>query len=197
MWTIARRLRRLLSGKDPERLPQVQGTYWEQRRQMAYYREVVRLAREFAPAAQSVLDVGPNGTPLVCELDWIGSKTVVDLAQADIPGATCIQGDFLTYQPEQTFDLVLCLQVLEHVGPAEAFARKLLDTGAVVIISVPYCWPAGGCKPHVHDPVDRAKLLAWTGKASITDVVVRDRRRERLIAVFEGNVQAAADQRAA
>jgi 2-polyprenyl-3-methyl-5-hydroxy-6-metoxy-1,4-benzoquinol methylase len=164
---------------------------------MAYYREVIRFAREFAPAAQNVLDVGPNGTPLVCELDWIASKNAVDLAKAEIPGVSCVRGNFLTYKPEQTFDLVLCLQVLEHVRPAKDFARKLLDTGHVVIISVPYCWPAGGCKQHVHDPVDREKLLAWTGKASVTDTVVRDSRRERLIAVFEGNCQAAADRRVA
>jgi hypothetical protein len=94
--------------------------------------------------------------------------------------------DFLQYMPSQVFDLVLCLQVLEHVPLAEAFARKLLDTGRTVIISVPFRWPAGVCKPHVHDPVDREKLLGWTGRASITDVVVRDRRRDRLIAVLEG-----------
>jgi hypothetical protein len=133
-----------------------------------------------------VLDVGPHGTPLVCELDWIPDKTVVDLAKVEIPGVTCLQMDFLQYMPSQVFDLVLCLQVLEHVPLAEAFARKLLDTGRTVIISVPFRWPAGVCKPHVHDPVDREKLLGWTGRASITDVVVRDRRRDRLIAVLEG-----------
>jgi hypothetical protein len=186
MWGIARRLRRLLSTKEAEPLPQDQAAYWEERRQMAYYREVIRLARQFAPTARSVLDVGPHGTPLVCELDWIPDKTVVDLAKVEIPGVTCLQMDFLQYMPSQVFDLVLCLQVLEHVPLAEAFARKLLDTGRTVIISVPFRWPAGVCKPHVHDPVDREKLLGWTGRASITDVVVRDRRRDRLIAVLEG-----------
>jgi 2-polyprenyl-3-methyl-5-hydroxy-6-metoxy-1,4-benzoquinol methylase len=197
MWNIVRRIRRWVASNKSKTPVTDQRLYWEQRRQMAYYLEVIRFAREFAPSAQSVLDVGPNGTPLVCELDWIGSKTIVDLAKADIPGAKCIQINFLNYEPEQTFDLVLCLQVLEHVGPADVFARKLLDTGKIVIISVPYCWPARGCLQHVHDPVDRKKLLAWTGKASLTDTVVRDGRRDRLIAVFEGNCQAATKHRAA
>ncbi len=197
MWNLARLLGRLILPGETPSSPGQLDSYWHARRKMAYYREVIRLARQYAPAARSVLDVGPHGTPLVCELDWIPEKTAVDLAKVEMPGVTCLQMDFLEYEPSRMFDLVLCLQVLEHVPQAEAFAQKLLGTGHTVIISVPYCWPAGVCKPHVHDPVDRDKLLGWTGKPSITDVVVRDRRRDRLIAVFEGNCLAAAERRVA
>lgn len=205
MWNFVRRTRQWLWGKSrsksrsaskAKRPPRDPATYWAERRDMAYYREVIRLAREFAPRAQSAVDVGPNGTPLLCELDWIPSKTAIDLVKAEIPGVTSIQGDFFHYQPEQLFDLVLCLQVLEHVPLAEAFARKLLETGKTVIISVPFCWPEHFCPYHVHDPVDREKLLGWTGKACVTDLVVRDRGHDRLIAVFEG-ASGAAQRRAA
>jgi len=160
--------------------------YWRRRRKMRYYAEVLCLARKYAGAAGSVLDVGPNGTPLVCELDWIASKTVIDLGPQQIAGATCLQGDFLQYQPEQPFDLVLCLQVLEHIGPAAQFARKLLSTGRLVIVSVPYRWPAGSCQHHVQDPVDEEKLQGWMQSPFLEHKIIRDGARDRLIAVLAG-----------
>jgi hypothetical protein len=159
---------------------------------MRYYAEVLRLARKYAPAAESVLDVGPNGTPLVCELDWIASKTVIDLGSQPIPGATCLQGDFLQYRPERPFDLVLCLQVLEHVGPAGQFAQRLLAAGRLVIVSVPYRWPAGSCVHHVHDPVDEDKLRGWMQQPLLEHRIIRDGARDRLIAVLSGKAAARA-----
>jgi hypothetical protein len=172
--------------------------YWERRKTMRYYAEVLRLARKHAPTAQSVLDVGPNGTPLVCELDWIPSKTVIDLISQPIPGATCLKGNFLQFQPQQAFDLVLCLQVLEHIVPAGQFAQKLLAAGRLVIVSVPYRWPAGSCRHHVQDPVDEDKLRGWMEQPFLEHRVIRDGARERLIAVLQGRVaQPAATRRAA
>jgi hypothetical protein len=171
------------------------GDYWQRRRTMRYYAEVLRLARKYAPAAESVLDVGPNGTPLVCELDWIASKTVIDLASQPIPGATCLQGDFLRYRPERPFDLVLCLQVLEHIGPAGEFAQRLLAAGRLVIVSVPYRWPAGSCVHHVQDPVDEDKLRGWMQQPLVEHRIIRDRARDRLIAVLDGKAEASATAR--
>jgi hypothetical protein len=168
------------------------GEYWQRRRQMRYYAEVLRLARKHAPQAESVLDVGPNGTPLVCELGWIPSKTVIDLGSQAIPGATCLQGDFLKYEPQRPFDLVLCLQVLEHVGPAREFAQRLLGAGRLVIVSVPYRWPAGSCQHHVQDPVDEEKLRGWMEQSFVEHKIIRDGARDRLIAVLEGKAQRAA-----
>ena len=175
------------------------GEYWQRRRQMRYYAEVLRLARKHASRAESVLDVGPNGTPLVCELDWIPSKTVIDLGSQPIPGATSLQGDFLKYEPERPFDLVLCLQVLEHVGPAREFAQRLLGAGRLVIVSVPYRWPAGSCRHHVQDPVDEEKLRGWMEQSFVEHKIIRDGARDRLIAVLEGKAQrqASASRRAA
>ena len=63
--------------------------------------------------------------------------------------------------------------------------RKLLLTGRLVIISVPYLWPAGLHAAPVQDPVDEAKLVTWAGQAPVETRVVRN-GRARLIAVFRG-----------
>ncbi len=65
------------------------------------------------------------------------------------------------------------------------FAKKLLDTGRTVIITVPYKWPKGMCNAHVQDPVDEAKLELWTQRKPVETSIVADWGQERLIAVYQ------------
>ncbi len=90
----------------------------------------------------------------------------------------------MDYRPETYFDLVLCLQVLEHLDNPDAFAQKLLNAGRTVIISVPYRWPQGYCKTHKQDPVDEAKLERWTQRKPVETQIVTN-GKERLIAVYQ------------
>ena len=93
----------------------------------------------------------------------------------------------MTYAPPGTFDLVLCLQVLEHLECPDAFVEKLVGTGRIIVISVPYRWPEGRSKYHVQDPIDENKLLAWTKKRWIDQVVVKEANgEERIIVGLEG-----------
>jgi hypothetical protein len=168
-------------------LPGREAAYWARRQHMQYYREVIRLAREHASNARTVLDVGAHDTPVVTQLDWIASRTAIDFeVQPELPGVVGIKGDFLTFEPEQPYDLVLCLQVLEHLDDPRRFAQKLFDTGRVVIISVPYQWPAGFCLEHLQDPIDEAKLVGWTEQAPIDRAIVTDDRLARIVGVFKG-----------
>ena len=82
--------------------------------------------------------------------------------------------DFFDFEPEEKYDFVTCLQVLEHIPDAKAFARKLFQTADHVLISVPYLWKKGRATYHVHDPVDRNKLLEWTGREPDYSVVVEE-----------------------
>jgi hypothetical protein len=102
-----------------------------------------------------------------------------------MPGVNSIKADFMTYKIDQRFDLVLCLQVLEHLSDPIPFCQKLLSAGRWVIISVPYKWRKGLCRYHKQDPIDESKLLSWSGQEPKTSAIVIDNGLRRLIAVFD------------
>lgn len=156
---------------------------------MRYYSQVLALARLHAPGGGSVLDVGGRDCEYIAWFDWFRRKVVLDLKPPPPrPGVETVAGDFLAWQPDAVFDLVLCLQVLEHLADPASFCRKLLATGRVLIISAPYRWPRGQCRYHLQDPVDEAKLLGWAGRPAVELTTVRDGSLARLIAVFGGAV---------
>ena len=161
-----------------------QPDYWAARQHFNYYRVVIDMARQYAPRGAHVIDVGANDTNVLQALDWFGHRVALDLRYAPRKrGIESVLADFMTYQPPHRFDLVLCLQVLEHLHEPAPFARKLLETGRVVIISVPYRWPLGTYADHIQDPVDEAKLRSWTEREPLAMRIVQD-RRERLVAVY-------------
>ncbi len=169
-----RAVKRMLSIDDP----------WEKRSRLNYYADVARLAREHEPSGRQVLEVGPGRSDMLQRLDWFERRVALDLRYAPHRrGIENVIVDFLAYRPDAFFDLVLCLEVLEHVEDPETFARKLLATGRTVIVSVPYRWPAGSCPTHKQDPVDETKLRLWTGREPLTTRIVAD-GAERLIAVY-------------
>ncbi len=164
--------------------------YWEQRKHFQYYRTALKLCYDAAFDARSVLDVGCYNTPFLEWLGWIPIKVAIDrLEMAEMPGVQKIRGDFLRWSAnlETPFDLVLCLQVLEHLPEPHAFAQGLLAACAedgVVIVSVPYKWPAGSCVHHCQDPVDIPKLESWFDRSLKVAAVTTDEGMERVVAVF-------------
>ena len=162
------------------------GSYWDQRRDFGYYREVVALTRRHVPGGGSALDVGARGTEILGRLGWFSRRVAIDVVGMKArPGIETVEGDFLEYDPGGGFDLVLCLQVLEHLEHPGPFARKVLGTGRIAIVSVPYLWPGWVTDEHVQDPVDEAKLADWTGAEPVEVSIVEDLEMERMIAVYE------------
>ena len=164
--------------------------YWEDRRDAIYLFVVKQICKKFSPSPSSVIDIGSNGTPT---LEWFrtDSANVNRLVSLDLrnpyvsPGVESIKMNLMNYQPTDTFDLVTCLQVLEHVPDPTAFGRKLLDLGRIVIVSVPYRWPKGACKYHIHDPVTSALLQQWMGKQPKFKYIAKElNNKERLIHVY-------------
>lgn len=138
------------------------GVYWNDRQDLIYYRYVDFILRCIAADAKSLLDVGTGNCPYPDWFDWIPDRTSIDLESPyrsdHVKG---IVGDIFTHPFSGTFDVVTCLQVLEHVPDASAFARKLLTLGKILLVSVPRNWPKGRIEDHVHDPVDLDKLEQW------------------------------------
>ena len=160
--------------------------YWEQRSEYAYYRVVAELAQRYVPMGHAVLDVGARDTQTLLALDWFPQRVALDLQRGpSLPGVERIVADFRRWEPPIRFDLVLCLQVLEHLEDPPGFIRKLRGAGRVVIVSVPYRWPQGLHPEHVQVPVDEKKLHGWAGRQPLETRLVMD-ERERLIAVFDG-----------
>lgn len=163
-------------------------SYWTERKTQVYYQHVYALASFIGRDAESVIDVGSNGCPYLDWFGWIPRRLSVDLRnpyRADhVEG---IEADFLKFSPAETFDLGLCLQVLEHIPDAETFAKKLQETARELIVSVPYKWPANHQPKigHIHDPVDEKKIGAWFGRQPDFQMISTERTGvRRLICYF-------------
>jgi hypothetical protein len=154
-------------------------TYWQSRENARYLRAVRALVnRSIAEdRVESILDVGSNGCGY---LEWFPDVPCRVSLDIDNPYASdrveAIKADFFAYEATRRFDLVLCLQVLEHIPQAAQFARRLLAaTGRQLVVSVPYKWPRGRCEWHVHDPVDEDKMLSWFGREPDYQTIVREK----------------------
>lgn len=161
--------------------------YWESRKHLKYYKKVLKLAKKYSFDAKSVLDVGSHDTPLLDYIDWISKKVAIDLNTTPTNKTSLnLKIDFLKYD-RNDFDFVLCLQVLEHIINPEKFASKLLNTGNIIIISVPYKWDKDFCDHHIHDPIDEGKIKQWFKKDWIDHTIVEEfDGTKRLIVVFKG-----------
>ena len=149
--------------------------YWSRRSSMMYYKYIDVLVKAFAYQAESIIDIGSANTRYIESFDWIPHKFTLDIKNPyRSPNVTAIETDFLTYAPEQKFDFVICLQVLEHIPQVEEFARKLFTLAERVLISVPYMWPKGSDPTHIHDPVDEEKIKQWTNREPSYSIIVEE-----------------------
>jgi hypothetical protein len=160
--------------------------YWLARKDAVYLAAAQQICQRFCPGPRSVLDVGSNGTPI---LEWFRGAhrlTSVDIHRPyEAPGIESACADFLEWAPGEHFELVTCLQVLEHVPEPERFARKLLDSGSIVVASVPYKWGKRACREHIHDPVDETKMLSWFGREPAhSQIATEPHGIRRLIQVY-------------
>ncbi len=167
------------------------GDYWAKREDSLYYRHVDYIVRTVGREAKSLLDVGTGNCPYMEWFYWIDRKVSVDMRvpyrSEKVEGMV---GDIHEMDFGDGFDVVTCLQVLEHVPDARSFGRRLLELGKTIVVSVPYRWETNPRTPgHIHDPVSYKKLTAWMGREANYHEVVREpfhaRKGERLIAVYD------------
>ena len=162
-------------------------SYYAKRSGSSYYRLVQQWLEEFGPL-DSVLDVGCFDTPVATWGDFQRRITVDSRPRPALDGVLQIIG----YWPDCSHmvpvcDIVLCLQVLEHLEDPKPFTQTLFEhAGRAVIISVPWLWPEGRYKGHKQDPVDEKKLLSWTGrKPDRFEIVAATDKVRRAVALYE------------
>ncbi len=166
------------------------GRYWEARSDLMYYRYVDFIVRVLGSEATSLIDVGTGNCPYLEWFPWIDRRVSIDIQGPYVSsGVLGIEANVLDHQFKDQFDLCLCLQVLEHVPDPKRFARRLLELADIVIITVPFDWPEGQTKGHLHDPVDLKKLTKWVGRTPNFSTVVtepfRYKKHQRLLAVYD------------
>jgi hypothetical protein len=166
--------------------------YWAQRQGQIYYRVVEQLGLALSKDKSSILDVGSAGAPYLGWFPEVPHRTSLDLHHPfEAPGINSVTADFFAWQPDRHYDLALCLQVLEHIPDAKAFAQKLLASADTLIVSVPYLWRRGRVKHHPNDPVDEKKMLAWFGREPSYSYVCTEVQggERRLICVYEAGAR--------
>ncbi len=152
-----------------------------------YYQYVDFLVRALAADAESLIDVGSADAQYIENFAWTPKRNTLDIREPySSENVAGIEMDFFDFEPEEKYDFATCLQVLEHIPDAEAFAQKLFQTAHRVLISVPYLWEKGSTKSHVYDPVDGDKLFGWTGREPDYSIVVQEplSKMSRLISYY-------------
>ncbi len=176
----------------PMQANQSSNTYWQARREhnRVYYGHATALAKKYAAGAASLIDVGNRGCEYVYEWDWIHDKTVLDLSDEIFrldDTVQKIQQDFLAWRPERQYDLVTCLQTLEHFEDPLPFIDKLHRIQKdILLVSLPFMWPADKAPlEHKHDPIDLPTIHAWLGSEPLEQVIATERNgTQRWVGVY-------------
>ena len=164
--------------------------YEKKRYDLLYYKKVLSLIEDKRKLSfNSIIDIGGWRGSFV-ERTKIPNKTILDLHKMKQKNDNIkrISADFLKYKTNIKYDIVTCLQVLEHINDKNVglFAKKLFELAArCVIISVPYKWKKEYCKWHLQDPIDEKKLFSWTLKTPNNQYIITEKNGiQRLIAVY-------------
>jgi hypothetical protein len=154
--------------------------YWDERKELPYYKVARDLAERDQPA--SLLDVGAGET---LYLNWYRAKkiAIVDLSLWDIfrelafgsHDFSFYVGDFLKLEIPGKYEVVQSLQVLEHIPEDQRreFTEKLFTLATrAVVISIPYKWEA----PEDHAGLDERSLFKYTGRRQPKEFAISSQR---------------------
>lgn len=173
-----------------------------------YYDSLFYTAIQFGSEAKSTIEVGCASDPFLKYLTWVPKRTCVApyfTSYGDGKGKESVQGsiqsvkaNFMEYElpDNEKFDLLICSQVVEHVGDSKAFVQKLINSAETSIISVPYKWNDCGkqCN-HKSDKISYDTILEWSYPhvPVMSTIVHEDREKKvyhrRIIVVFKLDVE--------
>lgn len=159
-----------------------------------YYREIQLAVENILRISklESVIDVGCADCLEILKFN-IPHKTVLDFwtvpDKSKFTNCECLHGSILDYPfNSRKWDLVTCMQVLEHIREVKLAAKRLFSISQkYVIITLPYMWPVGKEPDHIQDPVTEEKLEDWfadiTGFHEISRVYCDN--NSRVLLMFE------------
>lgn len=163
-------------------------TYSEQRKDLIYYKAIKEILSVIDKQDKKIIDVGSNGVDLISNLQCCEKISVCLSEPINNEFVTGYKTDFFDFNIEKKFDIITCLQVIEHVEKAEEFTQKLFATGKTVIISLPYKWSKNACKYHCQDPIDEKKIFGWTKKQpDFTLYCTETNNIQRIICIYNSD----------
>jgi 2-polyprenyl-3-methyl-5-hydroxy-6-metoxy-1,4-benzoquinol methylase len=174
------------------------------RKNLLYYDFLFLLSLKYGATSKRLLEVGCAGDPFSQYLNWMQERTClapyfVNYNKSErahmLAGGTIktIMADFMAWEnPEhETYDLVVCNQVLEHVPDPKGFLQKLITTSQqATIVSVPYLWNDCGPKcGHLTHNITLEMVEEWAAPYKpVHHVVVTENNEKhvkRLFVVFQ------------
>jgi hypothetical protein len=154
--------------------------YWNLRRNNKLYSRFLKLVREEAPDALTVLDVGAYESPYISLFDWIPTKVATDIQSRDnvwndMDGIAFVQGDFMTLNFATVFDVVICNQVVEHIDDdkVKQFVAKMQSIAKVLMVTTTYEMPFGDIQGHVQDPISENEFRSWFETSQVAGEISR------------------------
>jgi hypothetical protein len=158
--------------------------YYKDRKHYNYYEKISDILSKLK--FTSIIDIGSRKSPVFKKIDNNVYKSSLDLLEInnDNKNINHIIADFYKWVPDKKYDIVLCLQVLEHLDKPAKFAQKLFNTGNKIIISLPYKWKKGVCIYHKQDPVDEKLIKQWTNRDPLESYIVEDNGLKRIICIY-------------
>lgn len=163
---------------------------WKHRKLNRNYYNFVT-AKVLALNPSSLLEIGPNHALLsVGYFLTVPTITMVDKIEIDPfsktlfgqAGIRLFQRDVLAddLSDIQLHDVLVCLQVIEHVENPEEFVHRVWGMGKRKIFSAPYLWE-GDNKYHIHSGIDLAKFRSWFPEDPVSLRIVREETGYRRI----------------
>ena len=132
------------------------------RKEYKYYKIVKIIIKILSGKNKTILDIGSREIDLMSEFPFKRCVSVAISGPISNEKVDGFEMDFFDYNIEEKFDIITCLQVVEHVENAKKFIEKILNSSRIAIISVPYKWDKGLDKSHIHDPIEENKMFAWS-----------------------------------
>lgn len=142
-----------------------------------YFEEVIRMIEKIKP--EKVLEIGAVGCRLVEGSKVLDIKNNYEGVKYDVDYLLDVTKDL--DQVKERFDLIICLQVLEHLGNSQqkVFSEMLAKTDNL-IISLPYLW--ADKRDMSHYGITDETIRRWTcDKVPKEEVVVGENKKRKII----------------